>query len=272
MPTICGLRRRGYTPESIRNFCERIGVAKRDNVVDVALLEHSLREDLNLRAPRAMAVLRPLKLVIDNYPEDRVEDLQAVNNPEDASAGTRNVPFSKELFIEREDFLEDPPKKFFRLAPGRTVRLRYAYLVTCTGVAKDDKGEIVEVHCRYDPASLAGDSAGGPKAKATLHWVSAKHAIPAEVRLYDRLFSVENPSDEKEGKDFISFLNPGSLEVVSSCRIEPGLAGAKPGDRCQFERLGYFCVDPDSVPEALVFNRTVTLRDAWAKIVQRGGQ
>jgi glutaminyl-tRNA synthetase len=272
MPTICGLRRRGYTPESIRSFCERIGVARRDNVVDVALLEHSLREDLNLRAPRAMAVLRPLKLIIDNYPEDRVEDLQAINNPEDASAGTRSVPFSKELFIEQEDFLEDPPKKFFRLAPGRTVRLRYAYLVTCTGVARNGNGEIVEIHCQYDPASLTGDSAGSPKAKATLHWVSARNSISAEVRLYDRLFSVENPSDEKEGKDFKSYLNPVSLEVVSSCRIEPGLAGAKPGDRYQFERLGYFCVDPDSRRESLVFNRTVTLRDAWAKIVQRGAQ
>jgi glutaminyl-tRNA synthetase len=272
MPTICGLRRRGYTPESIRNFCERIGVAKRDNVVDVALLEHSLREDLNLRAPRAMAVLRPLKLIIDNYPEDRVEELQAVNNPENASAGTRSVPFSKELFIEQEDFLENPPKKFFRLTPGRTVRLRYAYLVTCTGVVKNEKGEIVEIHCQHDPASLVGDSAGSPKAKATLHWVSAKHSVSAEVRLYDRLFSVEDPSDEKGGKDFKSYLNPNSLEVIPSCRIEPSLAGAKPGDRYQFERLGYFCVDPDSQPEKLVFNRTVTLRDAWAKIVQRGPQ
>jgi glutaminyl-tRNA synthetase len=272
MPTICGLRRRGYTPESIRNFCERIGVAKRDNVVDVALLEHSLREDLNLRALRVMAVLRPLKLIIDNYPEDHVEEVQAVNNPEDASAGTRSVPFSKELFIEQEDFLEDPPKKFFRLAPGRTVRLRYAYLVTCTGVVKNEKGEITEIHCRYDPASLTGDSSNSPKAKATLHWVSARHAISAEVRLYDRLFSVEDPSDDKEGKDFKSYLNPNSLVVVRSCRLEPGLAGAKPGDRYQFERLGYFCVDPDSGSEALVFNRTVTLRDAWAKIVQRGAQ
>jgi glutaminyl-tRNA synthetase len=272
MPTICGLRRRGYTPESIRNFCERVGVAKRDNVVDVALLEHSLREDLNLRAPRGMAVLRPLKLIIDNYPEDQVEKLQAVNNPEDASAGTRCVPFSKELFIEQEDFLEDPPKKFFRLAPGRTVRLRYAYLVTCTSIVRNEKGEIVEIHCQYDPASLTGGATGSPKAKATLHWVSAKHSLSAEARLYDRLFSVENPSDEKEGKDFKSYLNPNSLEVVRSCRIEPSLAGARPGDRYQFERLGYFCVDPDSRPEAPVFNRTVTLRDAWAKIVQKGAQ
>ena len=272
MPTICGLRRRGYTPESIRNFCERIGVAKRDNVVDVALLEHSLREDLNLRAPRVMGVLRPVKLVIDNYPEDRVEELEAVNNPEDPSAGTRRVPFSKELLIEREDFSENPPKKFFRLAPGRTVRLRYAYLVTCVGITKDDKGEISEIHCQYDPASLTGDSAGSPKAKATLHWVSARHAVPAEVRLYDRLFSVENPANEEGGRDFKSYMNPKSLEIVPSCRIEPSLAGAKPGDRFQFERLGYFCVDPDSKPGVPVFNRTVTLRDAWAKIVQRGAQ
>jgi glutaminyl-tRNA synthetase len=269
MPTICGLRRRGYTPASIRNFCDRVGVAKRDNVVDVALLEHSLREDLNLRAQRVMSVMRPLKLIIDNYPEDRVEELLAVNNPEDPSAGTRSVPFSKELFIEQEDFLENPPKKFFRLAPGRMVRLRYSYLVTCVGVVKNERGEISEVHCQYDPASLAGDSAGSPKAKATLHWVSAKHSISCEVRLYDRLFSVQNPADEKDGRDFKSHLNPNSLEIVQSCRIEPSLSGAKPGNRYQFERLGYFCVDPDSKPNLLVFNRTVMLRDAWAKIVQQ---
>ena len=272
MPTICGLRRRGYTPESIRNFCERVGVAKRDNVVDVAMLEHSLREDLNLRAPRFMGVLRPVKLIIDNYPEDRIEAMRAVNNPEDPSAGTRDVPFSKELFIEREDFSEDPPKKFFRLAPGRTVRLRYAYLVTCVGVAKNEAGEIAEIHCRYDPDSLTGDSAGSPKAKATLHWVSARHAIPAEVRLYDRLFSVENPANEEGGRDFKSHLNPNSLEIVRSCLIEPSLEKANPGDRFQFERLGYFCVDPDSKPGKPVFNRTVTLRDAWANIVRRGAQ
>jgi glutaminyl-tRNA synthetase len=272
MPTICGLRRRGYTPESIRNFCDRVGVAKRDNVVDVSLLEHALREDLNLRAPRVMGVMRPLKLIIDNYPENRVEELQAVNNPEDPSAGTRNVPFSRELLIEQEDFLENPPKKFFRLAPGRTVRLRYSYLVTCASVVKNERGEISEIHCQYDPTSLAGDSAGGPKAKATLHWVSAKHAIPCEVRLYDRLFSVENPSDEKNGKDFKSYLNPNSLEIVQSCRIEPSLSEAKAGNRYQFERLGYFSVDPDSKPGLPVFNRTVTLRDAWAKIVQKQNQ
>ncbi len=270
MPTISGLRRRGYTPHSIRNFCDRIGVAKRDNMVDVALLEHSLREDLNLRAPRVMAVLRPLRLIIDNYLEDRVEELQAINNPEDPSAGTRNVPFSKELYIEQDDFLEDPPNKFFRLAPGRTVRLRYGYLITCVGLAKNDSGEITEVHCQYEPESMKENYAGGPKAKATLHWVSARHAIEAEVRLYDRLFSVENPEEEKQSTDFKSYLNPNSLEIVKSCRMEPSLSDAKPGSVYQFERLGYFCVDPDSMPGAPVFNRTVTLRDAWARIVQKG--
>jgi glutaminyl-tRNA synthetase len=264
LPTLCGLRRRGYTPESIRNFCERIGVGKRDGVVDVALLEHSLREDLNARAPRVMAVLRPLRLVIDNYPEGKVEMMQAVNNPEDASSGTREVAFSRELLIEREDFMEDPPKKFFRLAPGRTVRLRYACLVTCTGVVKDEKGEIVEVHCRYYPRGEAEDL---PRAKATLHWVSAAHSLPAEVRLYDRLFSIENPADDKEGKDFKAHLNPGSLEILDGCRLEASLGAARPGDGCQFERLGYFCMDPDSRPGKPVYNRTVTLRDAWAKIV-----
>jgi glutaminyl-tRNA synthetase len=266
MPTICGLRRRGYTPESIRNFCDRIGVAKRDNVVDVALLEYSLREDLNRKAQRAMGVLRPLKLIVDNYPEGQVEELQAVNNPEDSSAGTRSVPFSKELFIEQEDFLENPPKRFFRLAPGRTVRLRYGYLVTCVGIVKNERGDITEIHCQYDPASLTGAPASGPKVKATIHWVSANHSVNAEVRLYDRLFSVENPGEEKAGRDFKSYLNPHSLEVIRSCRLEPSLMEAKPGSSFQFERVGYFCVDPDSAPGALVFNRTVTLRDAWAKI------
>jgi len=270
MPTLCGLRRRGYTPESIRSFCERVGVAKRDNIVDVALLEHSLREDLNRRAQRAMSVLRPLRLIIDNYPEGRVEELQAVNNPEDSSAGTRGVPFAKELFIEQEDFLEKPPKKFFRLAPGRTVRLRYGYLITCVGVVRDGKGEVAEVHCQYDPASLTTTRAEGPKVKATLHWVSANHSVNAEVRLYDRLFSVENPGEEREGKDFKSYLNPHSLEVLRACRVEPGLASAKPGNAYQFERIGYFCVDPDTAAGALVFNRTVTLRDAWAKIAGAG--
>jgi glutaminyl-tRNA synthetase len=271
MPTLCGLRRRGYTPPAIRKFCDRIGVAKRDGVVDVALLEHSLREDLNVKAPRVMGVLRPLKLIIDNYPEDQTEEVDAVNNPEDATAGTRKVMFSKELFIEQEDFMEDPPRKFFRLAPGRTVRLRYAYLVACESVTKEN-GIIDAIHCRYIPDSLTGDSAGHPKVKATIHWVSAKSGIPAEIRLYDRLFSVENPSDEKEGKDFTEYLNPSSLEVLQSCRLEAGLSSAKPGDCFQFERMGYFCMDPDSKPGRPVFNRTVTLRDAWAKIVKSGAQ
>ena len=266
MPTLCGLRRRGYTPASVRNFCERIGVGKRDGVVDVALLEHTLREDLNARAPRVMAVLRPLRLIIDNYPADKVEMFPAVNNPEDPSAGTREVAFSRELLIEREDFMEDPPKKFFRLAPGRTVRLRYACLVTCTGVVKDERGEVVEVHCRYHPRGEAEDL---PRARATLHWVSAPHSLPAEVRLYDRLFLVENPGDEKEGKDFKTHLNPGSLEILDGCRLEASLGAARPGDGFQFERLGYFCMDPDSRPGAMVFNRTVALRDAWAKIVRK---
>jgi len=272
MPTICGLRRRGYTPQSIRSFCDRIGIAKRDNMVDVALLEHSLREDLNLRAQRVMCVLRPLRLIIDNYPEDQVEELQAINNPEDPSAGTRNVLFSKVLFIEQDDFLEDPPKKFFRLAPGRTVRLRYGYLVTCVDVVKNDDGKIAEVHCVYEPESMKANYTGGPKAKATLHWVSASHSKDAEVRLYDRLFSVENPEEDKQSRDFKAHLNPNSLEIVKSCRMELGLSDAKPGNLYQFERLGYFCVDPDSEPGELIFNRTVTLRDAWAKIVRRGSK
>jgi glutaminyl-tRNA synthetase len=272
MPTICGLRRRGYTAQAIRSFCERIGVAKRDGIVDVALLEHSLREDLNEKAPRVMGVLHPLKLVLDNYPADQVEEIAAVNNPENPSAGTRKVAFSRDLFIEREDFMEDPPKKFFRLAPGRTVRLRYAYLVTCESVIKDENGEITEIHCRYIPESTDGDTSSTPKAKATLHWVSARHSIPAEIRLYDRLFSVENPGDEKEGKDFTEYLNPNSLEVLQSCRVEAGLSAAKPGECFQFERMGYFCMDPDSKPELPVFNRTVTLRDAWAKIVKSGAK
>jgi glutaminyl-tRNA synthetase len=217
-----------------------------------------------------MAVLRPLRLILDNYPEDRVEELEAINNPEDPSAGTRQVPFCKELFIERDDFMEDPPKKFFRLAPGRTVRLRYGYLVTCVGAEKSDSGEIAEVHCQYIPESMEENYRGGPKAKATLHWVSARHSTEAEVRLYDRLFSVENPADEKEGKDFKSYLNPNSLEIVKSCRVEPSLSDAKPGSIYQFERLGYFCVDPETVPGTPVFNRAVTLRDAWERIVRRG--
>ena len=267
MATISGLRRRGYTPESIRDFSERIGVAKRDSVVDIALLEHCLREDLNKRAPRVMAVLRPLRVVIDNYPGDKVEELDAVNNPEDPSMGTRKVPFSRVLYIEREDFLEDPPKNFFRLAPGREVRLRYAYFVKCVGVVKDEQtGEVVELHCTYDPETRGGWAPDGRKVKATLHWVSAAHAIEAEVRLYDHLFTKADPSDEKDG-DFKEYLNPSSLETLTSCHVEPSLKGTYPGSTYQFERLGYFCVDPvDSSEDALVFNRTVTLRDTWAKI------
>jgi len=268
MPTLSGLRRRGYTSESIRDFCERIGVAKRDSMVDMAFLEHCIRKDLNKRAPRAMAVLRPLKLVIENYPEDTVEELEAVNNPEDASMGTRKVPFSRVLYIEEDDFREDPPKKFYRLAPGREVRLRYAYYVKCVRVVKDEvTGQVTEVRCTYDPETRGGGSPDGRKVKATLHWVSAAHSLSAEVRLYDYLLAKENPGDEKDGPDFMSCLNPQSLETLTSCRVEPSLAGATPGSRYQFERLGYFSVDPvDSSDGALVFNRIVSLRDTWAKI------
>jgi glutaminyl-tRNA synthetase len=266
MPTISGLRRRGYTPESIRNFCDRVGVAKKENVIDVALLEHAVREDLNRRASRVMCVLRPLRLIIDNYPEGKVEEMEAVNNPEDPAAGTRKVPFSRELYIEREDFSESPPPKYYRLAPGRTVRLRYSYLVTCVGVRKDDKGEVVEIHCSYHPDSLDSSAAGLPKAKATIHWVSAPHAISVEARIYDRLFAVPDPSDEADGRDWKSHLNPNSLQALAGCRAEPFLAGAQSGDRFQFERMGYFCVDPDSSPGTLIFNRTVALKDPWAKV------
>jgi glutaminyl-tRNA synthetase len=266
MPTICGLRRRGYTPESIRNFCKRIGINKFNSTVDIALLEHCLREGLNKTSPRVMAVLRPLKVVLDNYPQDQVEELEAVNNPEDAGAGTRKVPFSRELYIEQEDFMEEPPKKFYRLSPGREVRLRYAYFITCTDVVKDAGGQIVELHCTYDPATRGGDAPDGRKVKSTLHWVSASHALDAEARLYDHLFSKEDPDDVAEGEDFKSNLDPSSLEILSSCRVEPSLSKAKPGSRYQFERLGYFCVDPDSSEDKLVFNRTVSLRDTWAKI------
>jgi glutaminyl-tRNA synthetase len=267
MPTISGIRRRGYTPEAIRNFCERIGVAKFNGIIEYSLLEHFVREDLNKRAPRAMAVLRPLKVVIDNYPEGQVEELEAINNPEDPAAGTRQVPFSRVLYIERDDFREDPPKQYFRLAPGREVRLRYAYFVTCTGVVKDPAtGEVVELHCTYDPASRGGNSPDGRKVKSTIHWVSAEHAVDAEVRLYDKLFTRENPNDESEGQEWTSYLNPQSLEVVPDCKIEPGLASAPAGGRYQFERLGYFTVDRDSTPGKCVFNRTVQLRDSWAKI------
>jgi len=266
MPTLSGLRRRGYTPEAIRDFCERIGVAKSNSVVDITLLEHCLRSDLNKRAPRVMSVLRPLRVVIDNYPEDEVEELDAVNNPEDESMGTRKIPFSRVLYIEREDFREDPPKKYFRLAPGREVRLKHAYYITCVGVVKDEQtNEVIELHCTYDPESRGGWTPDNRKVRGTLHWVSAAHALKAEVRLYDRLFTKENPLGE-DGSDFLDYLNPDSLEMLTSCQIEPGLAGATPGSRYQFLRMGYFCVDPDSSGDRLVFNRTVSLRDTWARI------
>ncbi len=275
MPTLCGMRRRGYTPEAIRNFCDRIGVARTDSTIELALLEHFVREDLNKRAPRVMAVLRPLKVVIDNYPEDQVEELDAINNPEDPAAGTRKVPFSRVLYIERDDFREEAPRKYYRLMPGREVRLRYAYFITCTGVVKDDEtGEVVEVHCTYDPATRGGDAPDGRKVKSTMHWVSASHAVDAEARLYDQLFTRENPGDESDGSRFTDHLNPNSLEVLTGCKVEPSLAGAVPGSRYQFERLGYFCMDPDSTPERPVFNRTVPLRDTWARIQksqQKGG-
>ncbi len=269
MPTIAGLRRRGYTPEAIRTFCERIGISKRDSLVDVALLEHCVREDLNRRAPRALAVLRPLRLVIENYPEGRTEEFDAANNPEDPAAGTRKVPFSRTLYIEQDDFREEPPPKFFRLAPGREVRLRYAYYVKCTSVVKDERsGEPVEVRCTYDPATRGGAAPDGRKVKATIHWVSAAHAAPAEVRLYDRLFNCEDPAAQKES--YAAHLNPSSLETLRACRLEPSLAQAAPGMRYQFERLGYFCADAiDSRPGVPVFNRIVTLHDPWANIQRR---
>ncbi len=268
MPTISGLRRRGYTPESIRNFCERIGVAKRDSIVDMALLEYSVREDLNKRASRVMVVLRPLRVVIDNYPEEKVEYLDAENNPEDPGMGSRKLPFSRVLYIEQEDFREDPPKKFFRLAPGREVRLKHAYYIKCERVVKDEKtGEVVELHCTYDPETRGGWSKDGRKVKGTLHWVSADHSLNAEVRLYDHLFVKPNPGDEKDVSDFKTLLNSNSLEALTSCRVEPSMADAEPGSRYQFLRQGYFCVDSiDSAADKLIFNRTVTLRDTWAKI------
>jgi glutaminyl-tRNA synthetase len=273
MTTLSGIRRRGYTPEAIRNFCGQIGVSKTNGTTQLSLLEHSVREDLNRRSPRVMAVLRPLRVVIDNYPEDLVEQMEATNNPEDESMGTRTVPFSKVLYIEQDDFREDPPKQYFRLAPGREVRLRYGYFVTCTRVVKDANGEIVELHCTYDPETRGGNAPpDGRKVKSTIHWVSAAHAIDAEVRLYDNLFTRENPNDDSEGLDFTAYLNPASLEVLSNCKLEPYLADATPGNRYQFERLGYFCVDPDSAPGKPVFNRTVALRDTWAKIERRGQQ
>jgi glutaminyl-tRNA synthetase len=268
MPTISGLRRRGYTPEAIRNFCERIGVGKRENLVDLALLEYCVREDLNRRAPRVMGVLRPLKVVIENYPEGRTEELEAVNNPEDPAMGTRKVPFGRELYLEREDFMEEPPKKFYRLAPGREVRLRYAYFIKCVDVVKDASGEVVELRCTYDPETRGGYAPDGRQVKATLHWVSAAHALPAEVRLYDRLFTSPDPG-EYQDEDFKKFLNPRSLEVLQPCYLEPSLAGAGVESFYQFERQGYFCVDRDSTPDALVFNRSVTLRDPWAKLQQK---
>ncbi len=268
MPTIVGMRRRGYTPEAIRAFCDRIGVAKRENIVDVALLEHAVREDLNRRAPRVMAVVDPLRVIIENYPEGQTEEFDVANNPEDPSAGVRSVPFSRVLYIERDDFREDPPKKYFRLAPGREVRLRGAYFVTCTGFEKDPRtGHIVELRCTYDPATRGGNAPDGRKVKATLHWVSAAHALEIDVRLYDRLFTAESPGATG---DYRNDLNPASLEVRRGSKIEPSVRSAKPGLTCQFERIGYFCVDRDSTPDRLVFNRTVTLKDAWAKIEARG--
>jgi glutaminyl-tRNA synthetase len=267
MPTLCGIRRRGYTPEAIRNFCRAVGVSKTNGLTEIQMLEHFLREDLNKRSPRAMAVLRPLKVVIDNYPEDQVEELELANNPEDPVAGTRKVPFARELYIEQDDFREQPPPKFFRLSPGREVRLRGGYLITCTRVVKDAKsGEVVEVHCAYDPATRSGNAPDRRKVKATIHWVSARHAVDAEIRIYDKLFTKENPSDTEEGQEFTANLNPDSLEVLAGCKLEPSLAKAAVGDRYQFERLGYFCLDPDSAPGRPVFNRTVALRDTWARI------
>ena len=266
MPTLAGLRRKGYTPESIRTFLDRTGIAKNDSIADIALLEHCLREDLNLRAPRVMSVLRPLRVVITNYPEDKVEEMEAENNPEDESAGTRMVPFSRVLYVEQEDFREDPPKKWFRLAPGREVRLKHGYYITCQEAIKDEHGEVVELCCTYDPESRGGSTPDGRKVRGTLHWVSAAHALDAEVRLYDHLFNKRDPSDVEEGEDFKDGINPDSLETLRECKVEPSLADAEPGSRFQFLRLGYFCVDPDSTDELLVFNRTTTLRDTWARI------
>jgi len=269
MPTLSGARRRGYTPEGLRAFCASIGVSKTTGSIELAMLEHFQREDLNKRVSRVMAVLRPLKVVIENYPEGKVEEMDAVNNPEDAGAGTRKVPFSRVLYIERDDFREDPPKQFYRLSPGREVRLRYGYFITCTNVIKDASGNVVEVRCSYDPATRGGNAPDGRKVKSTIHWVSAAHAIDAEVRIYENLFTKEDPNDVEEGQDWISNLNPNSLEIISDAKLEPSLREAKSGDRYQFERLGYFAVDPDSRPGALVFNRTVALKDTWAKVEKR---
>ena len=269
MPTLSGIRRRGYTPESIRNFCNAIGISKTNGTLELAMLEHFVREDLNKRAPRVMAVLRPLKVVIDNYPEGQVEEVDAVNNPEDESAGKRKVPFSKVLYIEQDDFREDPPKQYYRLSPGREVRLRYGYFITAKHVVKNDKGEVIEVHCTYDPATRGGNSPDGRKVKSTIHWVSAAHAIDAEVRIYDKLFTVEDPNQVAEGQEFTANLNPNSLEVIAQAKLEPSLANAPVEGRYQFERLGYFCVDPDSKPDHLMFNRTVALKDTWAKVEKK---
>jgi glutaminyl-tRNA synthetase len=271
MPTLSGIRRRGYTPGAVRNFCGAIGVSKTNGSIELAMLEHFVREDLNKRSPRVMAVLRPLKVVIDNCPDGLVEEMDAVNNPEDESAGTRKIPFSRELYIEQDDFREVPPPKYFRLSPGREVRLRYGYLVTCTGVVKNDDGEVVEVHCSYDSATRGGNTPDGRKVKSTIHWVSAASALDAEVRIYETLFSKEDPSKVEEGGDVMENLNPTSLEVIRDAKIEPSLAGAAAGSRYQFERLGYFCVDPDSTPGKLVFNRTVALKDTWAKVEKKQG-
>ena len=270
MPTLSGMRRRGYTSEAIRSFCASLSVSKTNNTVELAALEHYVREDLNKRAPRVMAVLRPLRVVIDNYPDGLVEEMNAVNNPEDESMGTRLVPFSKVLYIEQDDFREDPPKQFFRLSPGREVRLRYGYLVTCTDVIKDADGNVVELRCTYDPATRGGTTPDGRKVKSTIHWVSAAHAADSEVRLYETLFTKENPNELEEGQDFTANLNPNSLELLAGCKVEPSLRDATAGGRYQFERLGYFCVDPDSAPGKLVFNRTIGLRDTWSRIQERG--
>ncbi|MCU1233754.1 MAG: glutaminyl-tRNA synthetase [Candidatus Solibacter sp.] len=270
MPTLVGIRRRGYTPEAMRNFCNAIGLSKTNGIIELGRLEYFVREDLNKRAQRVMAVLRPLKVVIDNYPEGEVEEMDAINNPEDASAGSRKVPFSRELYIEQEDFREDPPKEFFRLSPGREVRLRYGYFIKCTGVVKNDAGEVIEVHCTYDPATRGGNAPDGRKVKATIHWVSAAQAVSGEVRMYDTLFLKEDPNQVEEGQDFTANLNPKSLEVITNAKLEPSLANAEPGARLQFERIGYFSVDVDSKPGYPVFNRTVALKDTWAKIEKRG--
>jgi glutaminyl-tRNA synthetase len=269
MPTLSGLRRRGYTSQAIRTFLDTVGIAKTDSMVEIELLEHTIRQDLNKTSPRVMGVLNPLKVVITNYPEDQVEDMEAINNPEDESYGTRMVPFSREIYIDREDFHEDPPRRYFRLAPGREVRLRYGYFITCVDYLKDENDEVVEVHCTYDPETKGGYAPDGRKVRGTLHWVSANHAVDAEVRLYDRLFLKDNPMDFDEGQDFTDFINPDSLEILSGCKVEPSLAAAKPGDRVQFERRGYFCVDTDSTKDHLIFNRTISLRDTWARIKKK---